>query len=307
VEYPGYTDECCLTGRFGRHALDPRLRVVQSQNPLCRRRRLDPRRTRTSDRFDAMIIPPRLQSQIDRAKRMDLRSLARRSRAPVFDLSPSNASCGRPRGYVPDNLKLACEMFPESLAELNHFGANFNAMVPPVQHPAHCPVRIASLGSGMHRDWADTDRRRPTMVRIHSPDRFRQDRPRLSAGSPNIEAIAPTTQRDITNLYSWVNVAVVSVKPNLRASGIIVVCEATVCSVPIISSDNGLRAYFRGDEICYEPANDASALCEAIEDLAADDHLCFAMPSADLSSRAHAFRHYSLSREIIDGAAQTLI
>lgn len=254
-----------------------------------------------------MIIPPRSPSQIDRAKRMALRSLARFSHAPVLDLSPSNASRGRPRGYVPDNLKLACEMFPESRAELNHLGANFNAMVPPVQYPAHRPVRIASLGSDMHRDWADTDRRRPTMVRMQSPDRFRQDRPRLSARSPNIEGIAPTSPRDITNLYSWVDVGVVSLKLNLRASGTIVACEATVCSVPIISSDNGLRACFRGDEICYEPANDATALCEAIEDLAADDHLCFAMRSADLSSRAHALRHYSLSREIIDGAAQTLI
>jgi hypothetical protein len=53
----------------------------------------------------------------------------------------------------PENLKAARELFPQVRTELVLFGVRSDATVPPVQCRPHRPLRIASLGSDMHRDW----------------------------------------------------------------------------------------------------------------------------------------------------------
>jgi glycosyltransferase involved in cell wall biosynthesis len=109
-------------------------------------------------------------------------------------------------------------------------------------------------------------------------------------------------------LYDWADIVVVSLKPNLHASGITVVQEAALRGVPVICSDaGGLRAYFSDREVCFVPAQDKAALRQAIEELAADRERRLAlaecaqarMGPAGLSSRAYARRHAEISRELM--------
>ena len=211
----------------------------------------------------------------------------------------------------PENLKISRELFPQSRSEFIRFGINSDTMVSPVQHAAHHPVHIAALGNDMHRDWetliAVAEQWSGCRLRIGS----KSINHRLTDYVHNIEVITPSLDREVAELYSWADIVVVPLKPNLHASGITVIYEAVLRGVPVVCTDTGgLTAYFSPQEVRYVPPRDPIALRRALEELAEDDQMRFAMAkraqarilSSDLSSRSFARRHYEMSRELVDDA-----
>jgi beta-glucanase (GH16 family) len=104
------------------------------------------------------------------------------------------------------------------------------------------------------------------------------------------------------------DVIALAIKPNLHASGITVLEEATICGVPVICTDTGgLRAYFSDREVKYVPSHQPDALRREIAALAKDgdagpsmvERARARMISAGLSSRRFAQRHAALSRELL--------
>jgi len=104
------------------------------------------------------------------------------------------------------------------------------------------------------------------------------------------------------------DVIALAIKPNLHASGITVLEEATICGVPVICTDTGgLRAYFSDREVKYVPPHQPDALRHEIAALAKDgdagpsmvEQARARMISAGLSSRRFAQRHAELSRELL--------
>jgi glycosyltransferase involved in cell wall biosynthesis len=205
----------------------------------------------------------------------------------------------------PDNLKIVRELFPRKQSDLVLFGINLELMVSPVSRPNNCPVRVISLGSDMHRDWQtliesvkDWDR---CEVRIAS----RHISSELIAGMSNVAIVQPKSAHEVSELYSWADLVVVSLKPNLHASGLTVIGEAVALGVPVICTDTGgLRAYFSDSELSYVPPGEPMALRRAIEQLGGQSDLRFSMARraqahmqrADLSSRSRARRLYQLSK-----------
>jgi len=209
----------------------------------------------------------------------------------------------------PENLEAARALFPQARHELIGFAVNLDSMVPPVQHAVRSPVRIAALGNDMHRDWETliTAAGNWSGCRLRIASR-RPIPKRLAKRAANVEVMAANSTAAVAELYSWADLVVVPLKPNLHASGITVICEAILRGVPVISTDTGgLRAYFSGDELRYVPPRDPAAMRRALEELADDDELRCAIArraqarilSADFSSRAYAMRHYELSQQLL--------
>jgi glycosyltransferase involved in cell wall biosynthesis len=215
----------------------------------------------------------------------------------------------------PDNLRAARQLFPEVRSELIRFGVNSDSIVPAAMHAVHSPLRVVALGNDMHRDWetliAAARQWSECTVRIAS----RQLDSRVSARAPNVHVIAATSHREVVELYSWADIAVVALKPNLHASGLTVIFESVLHGLPVICTDTGgLRAYFSEDETRYVPPRDPAAIRFALKELAEDDEMRLAMVkraqtrvlSEDMSSRAFAERHYELSRQLIDKASHNV-
>jgi len=159
----------------------------------------------------------------------------------------------------PDNLKILRELFPRKQSDLVQFGINLDSMVPPVSRPNHCPVRVVSLGSDMHRDWQtliesvkDWDRCEVRIASRYIPSES-------VAGMNNVVILQPRSAQEVSELYSWADLVVVSLKPNLHDSGLTVIAEVMAFGVPVICTDTGgLRAYFSDSELSYVPPCDPS-------------------------------------------------
>ncbi len=214
--------------------------------------------------------------------------------------------------HSPDNLKVARELFPRVRSELMPFGIKSDTMVPPARCDVHHPVRIVALGNDKHRDWktliAATAQRPEYTVRIAS---HRWKAHMAAKHVANAEVIPAKSAAAVSELYAWADIVVVSLLPNLHASGCTVVSEAVLNGKPVVCTDTGgLRAYFSDEEIHYVPPQDPAALRRALHELAEGDQMRFAMAtrsqarmlSADLSSRAFARRHYELSLQLINAA-----
>jgi glycosyltransferase involved in cell wall biosynthesis len=101
-------------------------------------------------------------------------------------------------------------------------------------------------------------------------------------------------------------------KPNLHASGITVVFEATVSAVPLICTDTGgLRAYFSDAEVGYVPPGAPLTMRAVAEELSKDDERRFSMIvkaqnrliSAELTAQGFAMRNRRLSEELLCNSA----
>ena len=182
----------------------------------------------------------------------------------------------------------------------------------PRQPSLHCPVRLLALGNDEHRDW-DTA---VAAVRGWTDCVLQIASPRLSnrriEGIANVTKATPRSMTELEALYDWADIIVLPLRPNLHASGITVVLEATSFGLPVICTDTGgLRAYFSDDEVFYVPQYDVLELRRGIARLAADGKRRRAqvkrardrIRSQDLSSRSFALRHADLSRELLRGAA----
>jgi len=174
--------------------------------------------------------------------------------------------------HSPDNLQRARELFPGIRSRLVLFGVKTDAVSALRRRPVRFPIRVLSLGNDEHRDWdtaiAAIRGWKGCELKIVSPG-VSEHRVK---GIANITKAAPRSMRDLEALYDWADVVVLTLKPNLHASGITVILEATVFGLSVICTDTGgLRAYFPDEEVRYVPPRDAAELRRAIADLAADD------------------------------------
>jgi glycosyltransferase involved in cell wall biosynthesis len=207
----------------------------------------------------------------------------------------------------PENLKVAKRVVPNVRCECVLTGTIVENMKPPHIAPVHSPLRIASLGTDMHRDWKTLISAFGNIdgyqLRIGS-SKVPLD---LVANSKNVEVLAAVTADDAKRLYEWADFIVVPLKPNLHVSGITVIFESVLCAVPIVCSDTGgLEAYFSNAEICYVPPSDPLAMRAAVAELAKDDNRRFRMLtkaqerliSADLTTTGFAERNRKLSEQL---------
>ncbi|MGA2409792.1 MAG: glycosyltransferase [Candidatus Binataceae bacterium] len=197
------------------------------------------------------------------------------------------------------------QILPEVPIECLLSGACISNMKPPVKRPAHNPVRIASVGSDMHRDWT-------TLIKafggIPSFDL------RIASGKipkshySNIVIAKAAREDHIKCLYEWADVVVVPLKMNHHISGSTTIFEATVSGKPVVATDTGgLRAYFSDREICYVPISDPPGMRAAVERLANDSTLSFEMATAaqkrlldaELTTEGCAQRHRELTERIL--------
>jgi glycosyltransferase involved in cell wall biosynthesis len=211
----------------------------------------------------------------------------------------------------PTNLAVAKRMFPKIESELVLFGIAADVKVPPRAQTHKMDINIASLGNDEHRDWdllIDVTAERPEWnLKIAS----QKVKPSSIAAMKNIEIVRLQTNCELLALYQWADVVVLAIKPNLHASGITVIEEAALQGVPVICSDaGGLGAYFRETEVRFVPPLDATALRNAIDELAGDPELRLdlarraqaRMASDDLSSESFARQHVAISRRLLASA-----
>lgn len=207
----------------------------------------------------------------------------------------------------PENLKMVRCLFPTVRSELVLFGNDITSILPPRLATRHCPLRIASLGNDMHRDWstlfAAVNGWDDAEVRIAS-SRCGSLRVRPT----NVTVVQPRSANAVAELYAWADLVVVPLRPNLHASGITVIAEAVLSGLPVVCSDTGgLRAYFSGDEVCYVPPGSVATLRGALENLSKSDDRRFTfaqraqarLRSADLNSTARALRLRCLSEQLL--------
>jgi glycosyltransferase involved in cell wall biosynthesis len=208
----------------------------------------------------------------------------------------------------PDGVVKARESLPKSHVEWLPFGTSCNTVACPESHSIHSPLRIASLGNDVDRDWCTLF---TAIADISSDVRIASTRLRLRTHQiPRHVAIErPQTASAIDQLYQWADIVVVSLRPNLHASGITTICEAILAGIPVVCSDaGGLRAYFSDREVQYVPPGDPMALRRALEQMAASpDDRRFEMvkraqhriETGGFTSAAFAARNYQWSLHLL--------
>lgn len=84
--------------------------------------------------------------------------------------------------------------------------------------------------------------------------------------------VRPTADvTELLDLYGRASCVVITVHPNLHASGITTIQEAAAAGIPMICSDaGGLRDYFTDDEVVFVAPNEVDTLAQAIEELLDD-------------------------------------
>ena len=207
----------------------------------------------------------------------------------------------------PENLKVAQQIVPDVRCECVLTGTIIENMKPPRISPLHNPLRIASLGTDMHRDWETLIKAFGNVDGYQVKIGSSKVQPDLVANLKNVEVLTAVTADDAKRLYEWADLIVVPLKRNLHASGITVLFESVLCAVPIVcTSTGGLDAYFSNAEICYVPPSDPLAMRAAVAELAKDDNRRLRMltkaqerlVAADLTTTGFAERNRKLSEQL---------
>jgi glycosyltransferase involved in cell wall biosynthesis len=208
----------------------------------------------------------------------------------------------------PENLKVARTLFPHIRSEFIPFGINVDELAPLKKEKIHHPVRIFSIGNDPHRDWQILIQSVKDLPDCHLKIASWKLNKEVLKDYNNIELLHISTASKLLSAYEWADIILLTIKPNLHASGITVLQEAAVLGIAAICSDiGGLKAYFSDEEIYFIPHGDASEIQKAIATLAADDQLRWRLAAraqarmrpGDLSSRSYARRHAELSRELL--------
>lgn len=210
--------------------------------------------------------------------------------------------------FSPLNMEVAKKALPGVRCEFIRWGIAVSELKQPRKTPVHSPLRVASLGNDIHRDWKTLieafGNREGYEVGIGS-NRINR---KLLDGIGNVALLPVTTSEDVKALYEWADIAVVSLKPNLHASGITVILESVVRAVPSVCTDTGgLRAYFSPGEVCFVPPFAPVAMKVAVDELARDQVRRSAMVykaqqrlfSSRLTTEGFANRHKQLSAELL--------
>ena len=208
----------------------------------------------------------------------------------------------------PENLKVARTLFPHIRSEFIPFGINVDELAPLKKEKIHHPIRILSIGNDPHRDWQILIQSVKDLPDCHLKIASWKLNKEAIKYYNNIELLHISTDSKLFSAYEWADIILLTIKPNLHASGITVLQEAAVLGIAAICSDiGGLKAYFSDEEVYFIPHGDASEIQKAIATLAGDDQLRWRlaeraqarMRPGDLSSRSYARRHAELSRELL--------
>jgi glycosyltransferase involved in cell wall biosynthesis len=207
-----------------------------------------------------------------------------------------------------ENLAIARRMFPDQRVELVRYGICTDGMLPARVRRNAQPLRIIAVGNDRHRDWPTlmaAVREQPWCeLRIVS-----QTAPRsLAQAASNVEVSRVAHNDALKAAYEWADVAVVALKPNLHASGLTAIQEATVRGLPVVASDaGGLRAYFSDEELLFARGGDPEALRACLQ-------ACMNAPeqarlrtqraqhkleNGGINSVTFVRRHVELSRELL--------
>ena len=210
--------------------------------------------------------------------------------------------------HSPENLNVAHLLLPGCRTELVMFGINAECIKAVRRSVCHRPVRVATLGSDMHRDWETLFRALGNIpdfeVRIASST----VKPRFTRGAGNISVKAAQSREQVERLYEWADIVLVPLNHNLHASGLSVILEATLSGLPVVATDTGgLRAYFSNQELQYVPVGDATAIRRAVSELANGDDRRFSLATraqrriidGRLTSETYALHHRRLSEELL--------
>ena len=208
----------------------------------------------------------------------------------------------------PANLNVARQVLLGSRTELVMFGIKSDSSKPARVSVCHRPVRVAALGSDMHRDWK-------TLIQAFGGSQAFELRiasskvtPESIRGTCNVRVESARSREEVERIYEWADMVVVPLNANLHASGLSVILEATLSGRPLIATDTGgLRAYFSSQEIRYVPIGDAMAMRQAAWELSHDDERRFRLASlaqrriveAGLTSETYALRHRRLTQELL--------
>jgi glycosyltransferase involved in cell wall biosynthesis len=208
----------------------------------------------------------------------------------------------------PDNLQIVRELLPDSRSDLVLFGIRYQPVSSPIRLTCHRPLRIASLGSDMHRDWKTLLQAFGSSSEFAVKVASTKVKALCAKNMYNVSIDPAETREHVERLYEWADIVVVPLKPNLHASGISVILEATLSRRPVIASaTGGLGAYFSKEELCYVPVHDPISMRQAALGLAENNDRRTSLVraaerrivEAGLTSEMYALRHLRLSLEML--------
>lgn len=208
----------------------------------------------------------------------------------------------------PENLRVARQLFPNVRSELVLFGCNADHFTNPRKTPLNNPVRLISLGNDQHRDWETLIEAIKNLDGYELKIASQKINPKLVENATNIRIIQPKSNLELFDLYKWADIFVLMLKPNLHASGVTVLQEATLQGLPVVCSDTGgLKAYFSDKQIKYVPTQNIEALKLALLDLVENQNKRWSyaesaqsqMGPEGLSSYSYVRRHVELSYELL--------
>jgi len=138
---------------------------------------------------------------------------------------------------------------------------------PELERPDRVP-RLLSVGNDRARDWGTLE----AAHRILGGPTLRIASNRnVMASEADVETRPTTTVAELVALYRAAEVTVVSVSPNLHASGITTLLElAAAGGAAVATRAGGLDEYFTDDEVLFVPPRDPDALASAIASLLED-------------------------------------
>ena len=211
--------------------------------------------------------------------------------------------------HSPLNANVASIIFPAARIEVVRFGISTAYRSLPSLRNKKQKIRVLSVGNDRHRDWTTLiDSVRGTddiEVRLVTAT-FK-----LGSKCDNISIVKIESNSQLLALYEWADILVLTLKPNLHASGITVIQEAVILGVPVICSKvGGLESYFHDTEIFYVDPSDPEQICRAVRQLADDDQLRQSLienskkrlVEGAIDSKGFVKRHVELSRELLQNA-----
>jgi glycosyltransferase involved in cell wall biosynthesis len=139
----------------------------------------------------------------------------------------------------PENLKVARTLFPHIRSEFIPFGINVDELAPLKKEKIHHPIRILSIGNDPHRDWQILIQSVKDLPDCHLKIASWKLNKEVIKDCNNIELLHISTDSKLFSAYEWADIILLTIKPNLHASGITVLQEAAVLGIATICSDIG--------------------------------------------------------------------
>src|SRR5262249_4140944 len=134
----------------------------------------------------------------------------------------------------PENLNLARKLLPHKRIEFVLYAIKADTIIPADRKQFHQPIRLASLGNDRHRDWKTLVDAFSNVAEFEVRIASKTIDKKTIANANNITIVDIQTNRQLMSLYEWADVLIMTLKPNLHASGITVIQEAVLCGIPVV-------------------------------------------------------------------------